>query len=69
MFGLAPYFTKEGAKGPQNDPKGHGGQMAPHPSAGARRRGAEHSELLVQVYIYVCIYILSAKCSMEFKVA
>jgi len=46
MLGLAPSATKEGAKGPQNGPNGHGCQKGPKPSAGAKRRGTECPELL-----------------------
>ena len=47
MFGLVPSAMEEGTKGPQNCPKGHGGPKGPQPFAGARRRGAERTELLV----------------------
>ena len=49
MFGLAPSATKEGAKGPQNGPNGHGCQKGPKPSAGAKRRGTECPEILVKL--------------------
>ena len=47
-------FNEEGAEGPLNGPKGYwgpkwllGAQRAPQPLAGARRKGAQHPELLV----------------------
>ena len=43
IFGLTPSATEKGAKGPQK------GQRDPQSSAGARRRGAEHPELLVNL--------------------
>ena len=42
MFRFAYSDTEEGAEGPQKGPK-------TEPSAGARRRGAEHPELLVLI--------------------
>ena len=37
MFGLAPSATKEGAKGPQNGPNGHGCQKGPKHSTWGKK--------------------------------
>ena len=47
MFGLSPTVSEEGAKGPQK------GLKDPQPFAGYRKRGVEHSELLVIYNIYI----------------
>ena len=44
---MQTFATEEGAKGPQKGQKGPGGPKVPQPSAGGRRRGREHPNLLV----------------------
>ena len=41
---------KRGPKAPRRAQRTLGAQRAPKPSAGARRRGAEHPKLLVTIY-------------------
>ena len=50
MFVLTLSDTEEGAPGPQNGPKGFGDLKSPQSSAGFRRRGTEHPNLLVYIY-------------------
>ena len=44
-------LLKRGPKAPSRARRALGARRAPQPSAGARRRGAEHPELLVFIYL------------------
>ena len=54
------------AEGPRRARRALGARRAPKPSAGARRRGVEHPELLVSLYFllsFVLLYCIILYCT------